>query len=109
MARAAYAMSTTKADKSTKGNTLGVALLRLGRAEEALKLFEEADKLERSNINDVCIALAHHGMRKSDKAKEIMNKVEEQLIETKDSYDDTITMLNELRQLLADQPKAQDE
>ncbi len=105
MARAAYAMSTTKAGRSAKANTLGVGLLRLGRAKEALKLFEEADKLESSNINMACIGLAHHSMGQTDKAREMLEKVEEKLIETRDSYDDTVLMLNELRQLLADNPK----
>lgn len=105
LARTAYAMSTTKAGKSARANTLGVGLLRLGRADEALKLFEEADKLEKSNLNDACIGLAHHMLGQTDKAKQILEKVEEQLIETKDSYDDTIVILDELRQLLADQTK----
>lgn len=101
MARASYAMATSKDARMTVTNTLGVGMLRLGRAEEAMKHFKEVDKLDPSNINDICIGLAHHGMGEVNKAKEMLKKTKDALIETKDSYDDTVTMLNELQQLLA--------
>ncbi len=75
LAEKALQQATTPEDKGNVLNTLGVALYRAGRYADAVKRLEESERLTKTKMNTIFLALSYNKLGQREKAQPLAESV----------------------------------